>query len=63
MDGALDDITRLEREFPAWDFGTSWVTVGSGPDVRKIWAWPLDGGPQVTAADADEMRRKIRERG
>lgn len=54
-----DDLADLRAEYPAWDFDTSWITVGSGPDVRRIWAWPPDGGPALTASDADEIRRKI----
>ena len=62
LNGAPDsDVTALAGEFPAWDFGVSWITAGSGPDARRLWAWPLDGGETLHAFDADEMRRKIRE--
>ena len=56
-----DDVAQLRREFPAWDFGSAWVTAGSGPDGRVLFAWPLDGGPELYALTADEMRRAIRE--
>jgi hypothetical protein len=62
VNGAPDnDVAALAGEFPAWDFGVSWITVGSGPDARVLYAWSLEGGPPLTAPDADQMRRKIRE--
>ena len=54
-----DDVADLEAEFPAWEFGQSWVTVNTGPDVRQIHGWNRDTGDHLTAFDADEMRRKI----
>ena len=60
-DEGVTDVAQLEAEFPAWDFGVTWITVGSGPDVRTLFAWPLEGGATVRALNAEEMRRKIRE--
>ena len=58
----VSDVAQLEEEFPAWDFGVAWITVGNGPDARTLYAWSLEhGGPPLTAPDADGMRRAIRE--
>ena len=56
-----DDVAQLQAEFPAWDFRVAWQAAGSGPDGRQLLGWSLDGGPQLVAADADGMRRAIRE--
>ena len=26
-----DDLAKLRQEFPAWNFGTVWLTANSGP--------------------------------
>jgi hypothetical protein len=57
------DVAELEAEFPAWHFGTRWVTAGSGPEGRRLYAWPLDGGAEVSAWSADGLRRRIRDAG
>jgi hypothetical protein len=33
-----DDLAKLRREHPGWNFGTMWTSVNSGPDKRRIWA-------------------------
>lgn len=33
-----DDLSELREEFPAWRFGSAWVTAASGPDQRRLWA-------------------------
>ena len=58
-----DDVAQLREEFPAWDFQPYWQAAGSGPDARWLLGWSLDGGPQLVAADAEGMRRAIREAG
>ena len=58
-----DDVAALEREFPAWDFGVRWLAANSGSDARWLMAWPLEGGPELTAPDEQSMRRLIREQG
>lgn len=59
-----DDVAELRAEFPAWDFQPAWRAAGSGPDGRVLLGWSLEyGGPPLCAADADGMRRAIREAG
>jgi hypothetical protein len=33
-----EDVASLAREFPEWEFGTSYITANSGPDARFLWA-------------------------
>ena len=33
-----EDLARLREQFPGWTFGSAWVTAGSGPDRRRVWA-------------------------
>jgi alkanesulfonate monooxygenase SsuD/methylene tetrahydromethanopterin reductase-like flavin-dependent oxidoreductase (luciferase family) len=33
-----DAIERLRQQFPAWQFGSVWITAASGPDRRRFWA-------------------------
>ena len=55
-----DDVAQLKAEFPGWYFEPYWQTVGNGPDARWLLGESLVHG-KVTAPDAEEMRRRIRE--
>ena len=59
--GVPGDVARLEADFPAWQFAVHWITAGTRPDDRRLWAWPLEGGPVLTAPDEQAMRRAIGE--
>jgi hypothetical protein len=59
----LDDVASLREQFPAWQFGTAWTTVASGPDKCRLWArcgdvflsdWDAGG---LRAAVITEQRR------
>lgn len=52
-----DDLERLRAEFPAWRFGTVWVTAASGPDARRLWA--SRGTVLLTNWDAAGLRASI----
>jgi hypothetical protein len=53
-----DDMTRLRREHPAWNFGSVWATACSGPDSRRLWA--SRDGMLLSAWTAAELARDIR---
>ena len=53
-----DDLTRLRREYPAWNFGSVWATACSGPDSRRLWA--SRDGMLLSAWTAAELARGIR---
>ena len=54
----MDDLAKLRQDFPAWNFGSVWATVASGPDVRRLWA--SRDGVLLTAWSAAELARDIR---
>jgi alkanesulfonate monooxygenase SsuD/methylene tetrahydromethanopterin reductase-like flavin-dependent oxidoreductase (luciferase family) len=53
-----DDLAELRHDHPAWNFGSVWVSAGSGPDARRLWA--SRGGVLLSAWTADELARHIR---
>jgi len=53
-----DDVSRLQREHPAWQIGTVWATAASGPDARRLTA--SREGVLLTAWTAAELARDIR---
>jgi len=53
-----DDMAKLRRDHPAWEFGSVWVTAGSGPDARRLWA--ARDGVLLSAWSAAELARDIR---
>jgi len=53
-----DDLAKLRQDYPAWNFGSVWATVASGPDVRRLWA--SRDGVLLTARSAAELARDIR---
>jgi hypothetical protein len=53
-----DALAKLRQDYPAWNFGSVWATVGSGPDARRLWA--SRDGVLLSAWTAAELARKIR---
>ena len=53
-----DDLARLRREYPAWNFGSVCATAGSGPDSRRLWA--ARDGMLLSAWTAAELAAVIR---
>ena len=51
-------MAELRENYPAWNFGSVWVTVASGPDIR--WLWASRDGVLLTAWSAAELARDIR---
>ena len=33
-----DDLAKLRKDHPGWNFGTVWASAASGPDARRLWA-------------------------
>ena len=33
-----NDLDRLAKAHPAWQFGVTWDAAASGPDRRHVWA-------------------------
>jgi hypothetical protein len=33
-----NDLAKLRQDHPAWCFGSVWISAGSGPDARRLWA-------------------------
>ena len=52
-----DDLAKLRREHPGWNFGTVWTSVNSGPDVRRICA--SRNGVILSAWNAAELSKDI----
>ena len=52
-----DDLARLRQDYPAWNFGSAWVSAGSGPDARRLWA--SRDGVLLSAWTAAELAREI----
>ena len=54
-----DALELLREQFPAWQVGSVWITVASGPDRRRFWAARGDAFVSAwsAAALAGEMRR------
>ena len=52
------DLDQLREQFPAWEFGTVWTTVATGPDRCRLWA-KLDG-ILLTAWNRFELANGIR---
>ena len=53
-----DDLSRLERDFPAVRFGTVW-TSGAGPRRRRYWARRTADNALFTAPSAAALRTRI----
>lgn len=53
----VDDLARLRRDHPGWNFGSVWATANSGPDARRLWA--SRGGVLLSACTAAELARDI----
>ena len=53
-----DDLAKLRQDHPAWSFGSVWVSAGSGPDARRLWA--ARDGVLLSAWSAAELARDIR---
>ena len=51
------DIERLHEKHPGWLIGTVWVSAGSGPDARRLYA--TRDGIQVHAWTAAELSERI----
>jgi hypothetical protein len=52
-----DDLARLRRDYPGWNFGSVWATAASGPDARRLWA--SRDGVLLSAWTAAELARDI----
>ncbi len=53
-----DDLARLRRDYPTWNFGSVWASAGSGPDSRRLWA--SRDGMLLSAWTAAELARDVR---
>ena len=53
-----DDLTKLRRDHPGWNFGSVWASAASGPDARRVWA--SRDGMLLSAWTAAELARDIR---
>jgi hypothetical protein len=53
----MDDLARLRREHPSWNFGSVWATAASGPDARRLWA--SRDGVLLSAWTAAELAQDI----
>ena len=53
-----DDLAMLRQDYPAWEFGSVWITAASGPDARQLWA--SRDGVLLSAWTAAELAREIR---
>jgi len=53
----MDDLTKLRRDHPGWQFGTVWASAASGPDKRRLWA--SRNGILLTAWTAAELAQDI----
>ena len=52
-----DDLARLRRGHPSWNFGSVWATAASGPDARRLWA--SRNGVLLTAWTSAELAQDI----
>lgn len=52
------DLDQLQRDYPRWRFGTTWATVNTGPDVRRLTA--TRDGILLSAWTAAELAHEIR---
>lgn len=52
-----EDIAQLRGLFPDWRFGTTWATLNTGPDQRRITA--SRNGVLIIGSDAYEVAWKI----
>jgi hypothetical protein len=43
--------------FPAWTFGTIWITSASGPDKRRLWA--ARGTTFISSWSADHLAARV----
>jgi hypothetical protein len=53
-----DDLTKLRKDHPGWNFGSAWASAASGPDARRVWA--SRDGMLLSAWTAAELVRDIR---
>jgi hypothetical protein len=53
----VDDLARLRRDYPGWNFGSVWATAATGPDARRLWA--SRDGVLLSAWTAAELARDI----
>jgi hypothetical protein len=53
----MDDLARLRRDHPSWNFGSVWAGAASGPDARRLWA--SRNGVLLSAWTATELVRDI----
>jgi hypothetical protein len=51
------DIDRLRADHPLWRIGTTWATVNTGPDPRRLTA--TREGVLLSAWTAAELSAKI----
>jgi hypothetical protein len=54
-----DDLAKLRKDHPGWNFGTVWASAASGPDARRLWA--TRDGMLLSAWTAAELARNIRQ--
>jgi hypothetical protein len=54
-----DDVAKLRKDHPGWNFGTVWASAASGPDARRLWA--TRDGMLLSAWTAAELARNIRQ--
>jgi hypothetical protein len=52
-----DDLAKLRRDHPGWNFGSAWASAASGPDARRLWA--SRDGMLLSAWTAAELARDI----
>jgi hypothetical protein len=53
-----DDLAKLRRDHPGWNFGSVWASAASGLDARRLWA--SRDGMLPSAWTAAELSRDIR---
>jgi hypothetical protein len=54
-----DDLAKLRKDYPGWNFGSVWASAASGPDARRLWA--SRDGMLLSAWTAAELARVIRQ--
>jgi hypothetical protein len=54
-----DDLAKLRKDYPGWNFGSVWASAARGPDARRLWA--TREGMLLSAWTAAELARNIRQ--
>ena len=52
-----DELAKLRKDYPGWNFGSVWASAASGPDARRLWA--TRDGMLLSAWTAAELGRNI----